>query len=56
MLEYPFAVHRTPGKRESLALELLSAACSDDAHGTDYFDNLIDQYMMYHYTKRYAAP
>ena len=47
MLEYPFILQKAPtGKATTFAIDLLAAACSDDLHGTDYFDALLVQYMM----------
>jgi hypothetical protein len=48
MLEYPFKIQDASkmGQNTTFALELLAAACSDDAHGTDYFDNLLAQHLL----------
>lgn len=52
MLENPFKVRRAPHRHEMFALELLSAACSDDLHGTNYFEPLIIQAIL----KKRAVP
>ncbi len=48
MLEYPFEIKRTPKNKEMFALELLSAACSDEEHGTDYLMPLLIQHCLKH--------
>ncbi len=47
MLEFPFALKRTPGMKEMVAAGLLGYACSDDAHGTHYFEPALLQYILY---------
>ena len=48
MLEYPFKIQKssTMGPRTTFAVELLAAACSDDEHGTNYFENLLAQHLL----------
>jgi len=47
MLEYPFKVQKASnGQNTTFAVELLAAAYSDDAHGTDYFNSLLIQRLL----------
>jgi hypothetical protein len=48
MLEYPFKVRKASnGQNTTFAVELLAAAaCSDDAHRTDYFNSLLMQHLL----------
>ena len=52
MLDTMFKIHKSPGINVSIALELLGYACSDDLHGTNYFDSAV----VMHNLRKVAIP